>query len=218
LSGALIFNALDGFNLDAVENEIPTLDYCLSHPTPFGQYHYHAWSPCLRKGKGIASATEVPSRCQTNPNCQKDPLGFNLAQGWSGANKVNEEIIGISRDGHIVLGPWNANGELWDCNKHDICNGAFLADGSYAYVSTSTFPYILGCFGPAAAQNQKASCSNWGCTSSTYKAATSSNTGSSGGSSNTGSGTESTSTNTASSNLEYSVNGKTTEAEILAEL
>lgn len=34
LTGAYIFNALDGNNLDAVEQEGDTLDVCLSHPTP----------------------------------------------------------------------------------------------------------------------------------------------------------------------------------------
>jgi len=34
LSGAYIYNALAGGNVDAVENEGDTLDVCLSHPTP----------------------------------------------------------------------------------------------------------------------------------------------------------------------------------------
>jgi hypothetical protein len=40
-TGAQIFNGLDANNLDAVENEWITLDQCLTHPTPFGEYHYH---------------------------------------------------------------------------------------------------------------------------------------------------------------------------------
>ena len=50
ISGAQIFNALDANNLDAVENEWITLDQCLTHPTPFGEYHYHQWSPCINDG------------------------------------------------------------------------------------------------------------------------------------------------------------------------
>ena len=34
LTGAYIFNALGGGNVDAVETEVTTLDVCLSHPTP----------------------------------------------------------------------------------------------------------------------------------------------------------------------------------------
>lgn len=36
LTGAYIYNALAGGNVDAVENEGKSLDVCLSHPTPFG--------------------------------------------------------------------------------------------------------------------------------------------------------------------------------------
>ena len=46
ISGAMIFNALASGNMDAVENEWVTLDECISHPTPYGEYHYHMWSPC----------------------------------------------------------------------------------------------------------------------------------------------------------------------------
>ena len=57
LSGALLFNALAEGSVDAVENECITMDQCLSHPTPNGEYHYHSWSPCLQKGNGWASTT-----------------------------------------------------------------------------------------------------------------------------------------------------------------
>ena len=55
LTGAYIYNALAGGNVDAVENELQTLDVCLSHPTPMSEYHYHFWSACLKKGKGVWS-------------------------------------------------------------------------------------------------------------------------------------------------------------------
>ena len=57
VSGGQIFNGLASGNLDAVENEWVTLDQCLSHPTPFGEYHYHQWSPCAIKGNGWASTS-----------------------------------------------------------------------------------------------------------------------------------------------------------------
>ena len=50
ITGAFIFNGLDGHNRDAVENEYRTLDQCLTHPSPHGDYHYHMWSPCINKG------------------------------------------------------------------------------------------------------------------------------------------------------------------------
>ena len=49
------------------------------------------------------------------------------------------------------MGPYNENGELWDCTTDDIdvCNGRFFdeVDGSYRYVTTETFPYTVGCWG-----------------------------------------------------------------------
>lgn len=41
LTGGLIYNALDGDNLDAVQEEYATLDQCLQHPSPQGKLHYH---------------------------------------------------------------------------------------------------------------------------------------------------------------------------------
>ena len=64
------------------------------------------------------------------------------------------------------MGPWSPAGVPWDCGMHDICNGAFLEDGSYAYVATITFPYVFGCYGPAAPQRYKAACSGFTCDAS----------------------------------------------------
>ena len=62
--------------------------------------------------------------------------------------------MGLARDGHIIMGPYNDSGELWDCQTDDldICNGRFFSDGSYRYVTTETFPYTVGCWGPADGQ------------------------------------------------------------------
>lgn len=61
-------------------------------------------------------------------------------------------IFGIAKDGHLIFGPYNANGELWSCDDVDFCNGFFLTDTSYGYASTSFFPYTVGCWGPANGQ------------------------------------------------------------------
>ena len=60
-------------------------------------------------------------------------------------------MIGLARDGHLVYGPYDLNEELWSSDDHDICNGTYLDDNSYAYVSTAYFPYNIGCWG----QNEK---------------------------------------------------------------
>ena len=160
LSGGWIYNALDAYNLDAVENEINGLDTCFSHVSGSGIYHYHLWSPCIRKNKGLAPSVSsvVPSLCKNVSACIANPASYAISYGYSGVDKQNVEIIGLGRDGHPVYGPWNESGLQWDCDKHDICNGAFLADGSYGYVSTSTFPYVVSCWGPGVGQNYKATC------------------------------------------------------------
>ena len=64
----------------------------------------------------------------------------------------------------MILGPYNpATGELWACDEHDMCNGVFLGDGSYAYVTTATYPYVVGCWGPAPPQLYETECSQRSC-------------------------------------------------------
>ena len=164
VSGALIYNALDGDNLDAVEQEWYTLDNCLTHPTPFGAYHYHSWSPCYKKGNGFASQTQAPNMCKDTDACKNAPMTWAIDNGFADTSMygTNANIMGVAKDGHMIWGPYDENGELWDCADHDICNGAFI-DGNYVYLSTTTFPYILGCFGPGPTQSYQASCTSGGC-------------------------------------------------------
>lgn len=77
-------------------------------------------------------------------------MGYALATGASDTTRYGD-IFGIAKDGHLIYGPYNKEGKLWTCSDHDICNGAFI-DGNYVYLSTTTFPYVLGCWGPAAPQ------------------------------------------------------------------
>ena len=56
----------------------------------------------------------------------------------------------MAKDGHIIVGPYNEDGELWECIERDLCNGVFLSDNSYAYAMTWTYPYVVGCWGPGA--------------------------------------------------------------------
>ena len=165
VSGANIFNALANGNLDAVENEWVTLDQCLTHPTPFKEYHYHMWSPCAHKGNGWASTKVAPDMCKDLQDCRQDPIGFAIEHGWTDATSYGYgDIVGVSRDGHMIYGPYNADGDFWGCDQHDVCNGAFV-EGNYVYVSTKQFPYILGCFGPGPQQSYEVSCTTSSCPS-----------------------------------------------------
>ena len=156
LSGATIYNALDDQGRDAVVYEGVAFDDCLSHTMAMGGYHHHTWSPCLRKGKGLWNNSVVPANCKDTGNCynsstkQSYANTFALSAGYStGTDKVAMEVIAIAKDGHVVYGPWDQNGNQWDCNSRDVCNGRFFTDGSYGYVATTSFPYVIGCWGPA---------------------------------------------------------------------
>jgi len=147
LSGVFFFNPLNNQEEDAVLNETRLMDKCLSHPTAFGFYHYHIASPCLKKQHGIASTSQIPDFCPDDPQCAKpNTKTFFVEKGYP-VKKL--EIIGLAKDGHIIYGPYNKDGELWTCSDVDLCNGRFFDDGSYGYVATTTFPYTVGCFGPA---------------------------------------------------------------------
>ena len=98
--------------------------------------------------------------CDLNPHtwmARTDNSGWPSKTNYGG-------IIGLARDGHMIVGPYNADGELWACDDHDFCNGTFLADGSYVYVLTTTFPYTVGCWGPGTIQYKKiGTCSLYSC-------------------------------------------------------
>ena len=130
------------------------IDACLSHPTPFGQYHYHAWSPCL-KTSWSASTTDAPEFCKNVEECEgineSNTLSeYILARGFY-EKEDHGGVIGIAKDGHLLVGPYKSDdGTLWSCSDHDICNGVMDDNGNYLYAATNSFPYQVGCWGPAA--------------------------------------------------------------------
>ena len=191
LSGMYIYNSLAAGNLDAVEGEIKTLDACLCHPTPFGEIHYHYWSPCIKAGAGFADAKVAPALCKDAAGCTTGTPDF-VRTGSSGGQDAaykdttnNGGMLGLARDGHIIVGPYNGSGSSWTCSEHDVCNGAFV-DNQYVYVSTSEFPYVVGCWGPATTQTHKATCSTNNCPSTAASTTDDSTTGSTTDTSGTG--------------------------------
>ena len=76
----------------------------------------------------------------------------------------NGEVIGIAKDGHPIYGPKDSTGTRFACGDTDLCNGKFFGDGHYGYVSVETFPYVLGCYGPAAPKTHSPTCTNFKCT------------------------------------------------------
>ncbi len=64
-------------------------------------------------------------------------------------------LIGMAKDGHNIIGPYQDRDEetnsevLWNCVDLDICNGIIEGD-TYSYVAVVVFPYYVGCYGPGA--------------------------------------------------------------------
>lgn len=144
-----IFNGLAGNDVDAVIAEYDTMDLCGTHSSPNMELHYHSIGYCMKSGTHTSTST-APALCATEADCnaEENVVTWNLST-WT--DKTNYGgYVGLARDGHVILGPYNQSGETWSCDEHDVCNGVWLDDGSYAYVATTTFPYIVGCWGPGA--------------------------------------------------------------------
>ena len=164
LDNVAIFNGLALGNKDAVETEKDTLDLCLTHSSPQGIIHYHSLGACAT-ASSQRSTTVVPGLCDNSYNtCLSDPYSYAKTQAWTTTTN-HGGVFGLARDGHKIVGPYDANGELWDCTELDMCNGTFISDGSYVYAPTATFPHVVGCWGPAAAATTRPSstCTNLAC-------------------------------------------------------
>jgi len=167
LTGGIIYNALAGGNVDAVENELDTLDVCTSHPSPNSEFHYHYWGACMRKDYGYWSDTEAPDLCRDIDDCLNDTANYMKTGSLSGQTDTYtaanwDDPIGLGMDGHVLLGPYKSDGTSWDCADRDVCNGAFV-DGSYVYVGSDTFPYVVGCWGPGPDTLHVPGCTTNGC-------------------------------------------------------
>jgi len=121
--------------------------------------------------EGTLRSTSVsPGACKDSNDCKTAPIDFGLAGGWTETSQWGG-MVGVAKDGHPIYGPYNSDGELWTCDDHDICNGRFFDNGTYGYVATTTFPYIVGCFGPADQQTAKVTCTESSCSSTADNAA-----------------------------------------------
>ena len=151
-----------------MESQRDNLDLCLSQADETGAFHYDYWTPCTLEGKGPASKTKPTTLCKDSSVCMSDAAQFAKKIGSSGqvspyASTSNHGgYVGLAKDGHFIMGPYNSSGQPWSCSEHDVCNGATV-DGSYVYTATESWPYTVGCWGPAAPQTHEAICSTTSC-------------------------------------------------------
>lgn len=132
VSGIPVFGPMEGpvppqeaFG-DPVYNNL--LDDCKGHTGYAADYHYHAL---------LSTAA-----CSLNETI----VGFALDGFPIYSNPNNTYKSGYAMTGNPRSNAWKAY--TWsrgDANTLDACNGTTV-NGSYRYYTTSTFPYIIGCY------------------------------------------------------------------------
>ncbi len=127
-------------------------DTCLAHPQNAGVYHYHAFAPCV---VDAASYAATPLGCAQSDECTADVLAWGEA---AFADYQTITPIGVAKDGRIIYGPYNDDGELVSSCDVDICNGATI-NGYYGYFATNFHPYVPACFGPGNYPTHSQECS-----------------------------------------------------------
>lgn len=149
ISGVMIFNGIGGSGVDAYypavyisdktiimdpTAEVEGADYCLAHPSPTGQFHYHTASFCAYDS----------SFWQFGSDYQGD---FRALMESEWLKVPYQSAFAISKDGRPIYTPYNNNGQKRENCDVDICNGFDDANGNYVYQSTFHHPYVMGCFG-----------------------------------------------------------------------
>jgi hypothetical protein len=116
LTGAVLYDALDGEGRDAVAHE--EQDACQAHPQPTGEYHYH-WA----------------TTCQPDPGTGHSALLGYARDGFGiyGVRGVNGEVL---TDADLDECHGHTHAITWDGQTVTM----------YHYHATYEFPYTLGCY------------------------------------------------------------------------
>ena len=119
------------------------LDYCNGHTAQGGMYHYHARPDCLFEniegnpylviGYGFDGYPILAPYACTDTACT------NVVKIESSYQQTGD---GYQRGDNT----WESHTYVVNLSPLDECNGMTLANGSYAYFATDTFPYFLGCY------------------------------------------------------------------------
>eukprot|EP00347_Sterkiella_histriomuscorum_P009381 403341427 len=133
------------------------VDLCLGSSQYSSFYHYYSYSPCII---GAAFKTNAKSAlCQNVTTCKNDLTTY-MQSGLTPEYKSVQQVIGVAKDGHKILGPFKKGGVLWQPCDVDICNGV-TQNGEYFYVLTLFHPYTINCWGPSVTANSyRAQCSS----------------------------------------------------------
>lgn len=83
-------------------------DACIGHPNGDWMYHYHIMSPCLFN----TNASFTHDVCEMDNECKNDLKNWAL-DGYS--NQKRETLVGVTRDGRPLFGPYSNDGALINC-------------------------------------------------------------------------------------------------------
>ncbi|CDW86089.1 UNKNOWN [Stylonychia lemnae] len=164
LNGVFFFSGTSTFGYDAFfprayENNINPReilpDVCLGQASTYNTYRYHMFSPCIFDNS--LKLTQANQQCFSHAGCKADKLTHSVSKLTY--RQRNIIPIGLARDGRMIYGPYNQDGQLWNPCDVDICNGVYISRITYAYVATMFHPYIIGCWGPGNMLNLTQSCS-----------------------------------------------------------
>ena len=128
-------------------------DGCLGYfdfsggPGNGGFYHYYSFSPCIKSP--VNNINTKFGLCFDGDNECADNFNKTVTDVIESLDYL--EPIGIAKDGHLIVGPWNENAKYFQPCDLDACNG-FIKDNKYYYVASVFHPYTVGCWGPAQSQ------------------------------------------------------------------
>lgn len=161
VSGVLVFNAFSLYNVDPfypatfvnsnafvtnADSAKESADYCIAHPTPTGNFHYHSASPCTYTTASFQSG-----------GYSGDFQDY-MKTGWLAV--PYQSAFAVSKDGRPIYTPYHNNGVTRENCNVDVCNGFNDANGNYAYQTTFHHPYIMGCYGKGNSPNIYQQCSS----------------------------------------------------------
>lgn len=88
--------------------ETEKVDSCTGHPQVNGLYHYHILPPCL-VAKDHIIATDP---CAKNSACSNDIATY--TKGYYTTYAKTYTVLGIAKDGHKIIGPYDSTGNEID--------------------------------------------------------------------------------------------------------
>ncbi len=131
---------------DPVLDEI--LDFCAGHTAQRGDYHFHARPDCLYEDDEGNISLVIGYAFD----------GYPIVAPWvcvDGDCRRTRKLESSWRRTRDLRNAWEAHEYIEGAGDLDRCNGIEGEEGSYRYVASDTFPYLLGCYHGEATVNRQ---------------------------------------------------------------